>query len=399
MKVCLINPPAAFLIDQGVFPPLGLWYLQSALKVGGHQVQVIDLGLGDHIPNADVYGITGTTPQAGSMQDIIQDVQRNGARIVAGGAHATLYPEEVLSWGVDAVVKSEGEVGIFRALWEDGIIETPRMSGAELDALPLPNRDQTFRYNYALDGEPCSSVVTARGCPFNCAFCSHAVWGHKVSFRSSENVLKELTLLKGLGYNRVKFYDDTFLLNRPRLYRILDELKYLDMKWVCFCRANNTSREDLARMREAGCTEILVGVESGDQRILDGIQKGTTVKQNTRVVREAKEFGIRVKAFIITGLPGEDEESLERTKQWLIDNKPDHVGFTIYMPYRATTIVDHPENYDIHWQDVRAEETWITGRTEEAVSHVWTSRLSRERITEARKEVEAAYRAAMKEAS
>ena len=136
-------------------------------------------------------------------------------------------------------------------------------------------------------------------------------------------------------------------------------------------------------------------MESGDQRILDNVLKKTTVAQNSAIVQASREVGIIAKTFIIIGLPGEDEESLANTKNWLVTNRPPKADVTLYTPYSDTPITLHPERFDVQYDPVPDGQLWYKGHMNEAHSVVSTKALTKERITEARNEIEKAWRASL----
>lgn len=143
-------------------------------------------------------------------------------------------------------------------------------------------------------------------------------------------------------------------------------------------------------MKEAGCVEVGCGVESGSQRILDSIHKGTTVEQNTEARKVCRDLDIRFKAFTILGLPGENDESVNQTREWLRKNEPDDFDVTIFMPYPGSPIWENPENYDIQFDKDAIkkgfyDETFYKGPPK---SLVRTSMLSAEDIVRLRDEIE-----------
>lgn len=398
MKVCLINPKSPFLIDQKVFPPLGLLYLGAVVKQEGHEVCVVDMADTDDIPEADVYGVTGTTPQAEEMRRLATRLKGKGL-LVAGGAHASCCPKEVSSWGYDVVVTGEGERSIKNILYlcreqsPKGHFSADRIRN--LDELPFPDRDliDIKSYRFEIDGKNAATMMSSRGCPFKCTFCCHGIWGTRWAFRSADNIIKEVQELKDkYGYERIMFFDDTFTLKRDRVVKICQGLKGL-VEWRCFIRADTVNFELLKVMAKSGCKEIGIGVESGSNVILSNVNKGATVELNTQVLKWVKQAGILAKVFILIGLPGETIETIEETRRWLRENKPDKADICIYTPYPNSPITNNPERYDIFFDRSRLEDFWYKGKKEEYKSLVHTSSLSAEEIAKLRREIEEEFSA------
>ncbi len=311
MRVVFVSPASPQLINPMVMPPLGLWHLGAVLKGQGADVIYHDANVDGPFPGADVYGVTGVSPQAVSMREIIKRLRAEGEYIVAGGPHATLFPKVVEGWGADCVVVGEGEEVIIPIAQtkHKGIIKADRIKG--LDGLPFADRSDAARYTYALDGRMATTMMSTRGCPYSCAFCCGALWGHLVTTRSAENVLAEAKQLRELGYGAIMFYDDTFTIDHERVKDIGKGLCKMGLAWRCFIRANTVDEELIKVMAENGCEEVGLGVETGSQRILDIIDKRTTTLQNMRAINLCRKHGISVKVFIIVGLPGETPETVE----------------------------------------------------------------------------------------
>ena len=383
MRLALVWPATPFLVDPFIHPPLGLWYLWSTLERYGHEVGFFDLNA-DSLPTGyDAYLVSGTTPQAAEIRKL--PLLLDG-RAIVGGPHATLFPEQMIAWGYDTVIVGEGEQLIHPIVTNRqnrGIIRAERITS--LDEIPFPNRSQAHRYHFDVGGRDATTMFTSRGCPFKCAFCCHALWGHRCIQRSAENVYEEMAQLRDMGYGAVHFFDDTFTLNSRRLRRICDLTEPLGMLWRCFLRADTVDIAALEKMARAGCVEIGIGVESGSQIILDNVSKGTTVAQNTQVMHWAKQVGIAVKAFIILGLPGENKETLEETRRWLITNRPDKLDLVFYTPYPHTPITDNPSGYDIQWQYSNFGQCFYKTHLDDFRPLVWTSGITRRGLEVARR--------------
>ncbi len=380
-------------------PPLGLWGVGASLKANGYHVDYFDMACGDKLPLATAgdyraIGVTGTTPQADEMAKIALSLKEAGAKwLIAGGPHASLEPLEVLEMGYDTVVKGEGEYVTLDVLRNNlkGYVEATRIY--ELDDLPWPDRTQAARYNYQIDGLRATTMFTTRGCPSKCAFCCREMYGNRCTFRSAESVIAEAKELRDVyGFNAIMFFDDTFTLKPRRLIDICRGLGRLGIKWRCFARTDTVTWPILKLMKDNGCVEVGIGVESGSQKVLDAVHKGTTVEQNNAFVRNAHTIGIRVKAFLIVGLPGETHDTVAETKRWLASMKPDDFDITIFTPYPHTEITDYPERFDIQVKPDSYSHLFFKGTPGSYTCNVSTSELSAEQILAYRDEIEREFK-------
>ena len=354
-------------------PPLGLMYLSAMLNSKGIEARVVDLGLGDPLPDGEIF-CTGTTPQAGELLALSRD-----AYTVVGGPHASIDPDS-LAGKFSLVVIGEGEEAIEQIVKErpTGILRTPRIR--HLDQLPFPDRSTAHRYNYEIGGRRATTMITSRGCNGKCSFCCKAVMDKGIFLRSAENVLEEVRRIKSEGFGSVMFYDDTLAINRKRIEAICSGMEKLDVLFRCFARADQVDEELFRRMAQGGCHEVLIGVESGSQKLLDNIRKQETVEQQRNALLWGKKHGIKVKALMMVGLPGETWETVEQSRQFILETEPDSLDITILTVYQGTDIALHPERYDIRFSD----PSWYKGRQEEYRSTVSTSALTPEEIVAAR---------------
>jgi len=318
----------------------------------------------------------------------------------------TFAPEDTLlsSPWIDAIVIGEGErtlVELARAVTEnedihqvsgiafaDGgtVVKTsPRPLIENLDQLPLPARELLPMARYRALGTPCT-VITSRGCPYKCIFCSgHRMFGPRVRFRSPGLVVDEIERLqRDFGLAKVNIVDDTFTLNQSHAQTVCDEMlrRNLKSKWSVFARVDRIS-EDLAQlMNRAGCEWVLFGVESGDEGILKTIKKGTTPEDVRRGVKIAAEAGINVFNSFILGLPGESWATAQKTLAFgdeLYQKYGAKYGFHMLSPLPGTEIYERAEDYGIrvlsrNWARYNANEpitettTMSTEMVKEAMS-------------------------------
>jgi len=401
-KVVLINPDSTFLVDPLVFPSLGLLYLSSYLKQHGHEVEVVDLAGGGKLPFSEfgedvyVYGITATNAQYQEALRIHDDLKTYDENnwVVLGGPRATSEPYSCLQDGFNQAVVGEGE----RAIVEiaegcmERIVQMPQIEN--LDEIPFPDRDaiNIHRYHYFLDGMPTANMMTSRGCPFACSFCCKT-WGRRARYRSAENVLEEAKLLKEkYKFEAIMFYDDEMLAQKNRDAEIFRGLKELGLIFRCFTRADLVDEKMARLMANNGCKEILIGVESGSDRILTNVRKGTTREIEGHAIRILRDNGIRVKAAFIVGLPGESWESINETEEFIGEFPADDYDFSILQVYPLSHIYEHPEQYDLSFEKFSGR--WFKGKPDEYgdVSPIRTSSMSFEEILKARDYLEGKYK-------
>jgi len=384
MKVLLINPPwrikpkSLWSGISGILPPLGLGYLASMLKKEGIAVEILDLNALQKPPEAladflkdktcQWIGITATTNLISSAKKLaeISRAYQPGAKIVLGGVHPTVLPEEVLSWPeVDFVVRGEAEQTIIELLKEKPVPEIKglsyRVEGkslhnpdrefiADLDEIPFPAYDllPIKKYLPALGGYkklPALSVITSRGCSGACTYCNN-FFGRRVRKRSAENVIAELSLLKqDYGIKEIYFYDDSFTEFPGKvidLCRKMEEAK-LDLSWSCFARINLVNEDLLRAMKTAGCHHISYGIESGSPELLSAINKKVSLEKIREVVAMTKKAGIDLLLGFMLGLPGETRETMEATKKLALKLDPAMAIFDITTPFPGTELYQWAE--------------------------------------------------------
>jgi radical SAM superfamily enzyme YgiQ (UPF0313 family) len=341
------------------FTPLGLGSVSAFLRQQGYDARVLNCSawswsrterfLKEKRP--DIFGVSVFTfnRHAAMRLAALARAANPGCLIVAGGPHATHLPHHLLLHypQIDVVVRGEGEetmLDLVRA-WESGSLPTdlPSIPGLvfrapgsgliqtserpvikDLDRLPHP-----AEYPDAIGIDPASQfefIITSRGCPAACSFCSSPdFWGRAVRFRSAENVIDEIRLLRerhGVVYVSVR--DDTFTVNKRRVIdfcRGLIEQK-IDLLWDCQSRVNAVDEERLSWMRRAGCTHIQYGVESGSPRMLQRLNKGITLDEVREAARVTRRVGLGLSIYLITGIDSETDEDLESTLRLIEEIRP-----------------------------------------------------------------------------
>lgn len=375
----MIMPPSDSDVKEvlGVTgPPLGLAYLASVLR-GEHEVEIIDAIALDYSLSdirrlleakmPDVVGITSVTStiyNAYSVAGVVKEVNMDCV-VVLGGPHATFMARQILAECpfIDVVAKGEGERTVkelIDALSEGRSIEgirgiTFRANGEimdnepmplikNLDEIPFPSRDLLPDEKYSVDGIKYTTMMTSRGCPFNCIFCSSSrIFGNKWRGRSPENVVGEIEeIVENYRIKNIEFLDDTFTLDKARAARIADEIMEngLDILWSASSRVNTITRALAEKMKRAGCKAIYLGIESGCQRMLDTINKGISLEQARKAVAIVKKAGMQTVGSFIIGIPGETVECIKKTIKFAKSIGIDLAQFTVLTPYPGTPIFD-----------------------------------------------------------
>jgi len=426
MNILLINPPAENelvgnnppLIDEerGYNPPLGLLYIAAYLgkhsdhKVGVLDTQVEEMGYDELEATVaekkpDVVGITTMTF---TLIDVIKTVQLvksvdKGIKVVLGGSHVHLYPNETIDIpGVDYLVLGEGEVAFAQLI--ESLDDTDRLEKStglvfkvgrnvvntgirdmidNLDELPFPARHLTpyWRYSSLLAKRmPITTMFTSRGCPYRCAFCDRPHLGKKFRARTAKNVVDEMEECVNMGIHEFLIYDDTFTVDRRRVFDICDEIitRKLDIGWDIRARVDTVTKDMLKKLREANCERIHYGVEAGTDRILKVLRKGITLEQARNAFKMTKEVGISTLAYFMIGSPTETREEILQTIEFAQELDPDFVHITILTPFPATAIYRKGLEEGIFESDFWQE--FATNPTPGFEPEYWEKNLSREEL-------------------
>ncbi len=388
MRVGLIIPPSLILSDERFFMHIGILKVAAVLEKAGYGVDVLDLSAVSNYceavetyvstTNLDAIGITATSPQMPATKRIIEVIRKikPKLRIILGGTHVTLthaaHRKEAGRGGInragealhvlrrlaDGVVGGAGEEAIFTALAEkppmivdaDNPRESLFLSPQKLTELPFPARHlvDVSSYHYQIDGVRALSMIAQLGCPFQCGFCGgrESPFLRRVRLRTTENVVAELRhIYEQYEIRGIMFYDDELNVNKeivPLMRAIRDLGKELGVEWVLrgFVKAELFTENQAKAMREAGFKEILTGFESGSPRILRNICKGATREDNTRCVEIARRNGLRVKALMSVGHPGESAKTINETKNWILAMQPESFDLTRITVYPGTPYYD-----------------------------------------------------------
>lgn len=388
MRIILINPPpffsdGSFNPVQNYYPPLGLLYIAAVLEKAGYKVSICDASINkmnfEQIRNElhmgyDIIGImtfTGTRESAYLCASIAKEENRE-ATVVLGGPHVTFLAEVTLRElpFVDVVVRGEGELTFLELVQristsrgyedirgisfknENGVpCSNPNREAIDnLDSLPLPARHLVPMSKYFKASlwhehhlkRPATTIITSRGCPGNCIFCSSpTMWSKRVRRRTPQSVIKEIKhLYKEYGVNDLFFMDDTFTINKKWVMKFCDELiqSKVGTSWRCLGRVDTVDCDLLATMKKAGCYHINYGIESGSQKTHKTIRKGITVEQAAEAIKLTKEAGLFVGADFIIGFPDETEEDMEQTLLFMKRNPVDNFALNVPWLFPGTAL-------------------------------------------------------------
>lgn len=395
MKVQLVLAPKLKLKRTGgveyLYPPLGLLYLASYLrdKLSDVEIKVTDgfrLGYPRTLEEVelfapDILGVSSATPAAAGAYRLINEIKTilPETMVVYGGAHPTAIPEDALFRSmVDYVVMGEGEVTFCNLIssneprlvkgivYRDGekVIKTaaqPLISA--IDEIPLPARDlidmSKYPGYYITKRSPETHIISSRGCPYNCVFCSNPVWKLQkpwLRFRSPPNIVDELEAL-AKDYGIREYYDqcDEFNALKKQAISVCEELisRNLNLAWKVQVRVDNLDEALVAKMAEAGCWLVFIGIESGNQETLDGIRKKVTLEQVHEACRLFQKYGIKVFGLFMAFNVWEDNgelayEDVAKTKKTLeFAGELLDEGLLNYLTWSLTTPYPGSELYDI----------------------------------------------------
>lgn len=341
MKVNLINPPQPQLYDPSAYPSMGLLYIGAVLQEAGFECEYVDLSSLEPtdkivVPDADFHLLTIVTATLESCKNVVKNI-KSGFK-VGGGFHPSLYPTETLKeLKLNSVVVGEAEEVITSVLKEKVRGVTFGDVIKDLNKLPFPARElipvhklrvlsNIHGDTYKDDGAS-TTVLSSRGCCYRCVFCCKALpqMSH-IRYRSAKNVVDELEeVTQKFDIWHFRFIDDLFTINRKRVYDLCSLIKQrnLEIYWLCITRTDAITSDMLKTMHDAGCREIQFGIESGSQRILNLMNKQTTVETNLEAIQKAKDVGLKVKVFLMYGFPSETEEDVELTKKFVVEAQPD----------------------------------------------------------------------------
>jgi len=398
MKILLINPPYSTdccAYDTGPYvhspvPSFGLGYIASFLISKGYndlkwlECPIYNLNIKDVVDevkknNYNFIGITSTSHTYPNALELAKEIKKVSpdSFIVFGGVHVSFdYNNTLKNDFVDAVAIGEGEITTYElikaiekkqdlsavkgiAYRQKGkiIVNESRPQLENLDELPFPARNLLPKNILKKSG---ASLLTSRGCPFNCIFCSSGkFWNRRVRYRSSQNVIKELKeVIKYCDPKQFEFVDDTFTLDKKRTMEICDMIKKENIKlsWSCNSRVDTIDEEMAKKLKWAGCKEIFFGVESVSQEVLNNSKKGITLEQIKNAIKFCKKQGLYVTLSFVLGLPGESKKTIKDLIEFIKKTEADEILVNPLIPLIGTELYTSPEKYNIkfekgNWKD------------------------------------------------
>jgi radical SAM superfamily enzyme YgiQ (UPF0313 family) len=386
------------------YPPLGLLYLSAYLKRHGHSVEVYDSTFGTREEllqkirrsPGGLVGIYTNLITRRSVLQIVRAARESDCTVILGGPESANYSREYLGAGADVIVVGEGETTltellavlpsrgpraldqirgiVFRNQAGEPVHTSERPKIPDLDTLPIPDREAIDHRKY-LDawrqhhGASSINLITARGCPYRCTWCSHAVYGYSHRRRTPSKVAEEVAwIVEHYDPDQLWYADDVFTISHPWLQQYSQELKQrgLHLPFETITRADRLqSKAAVEALRDLGCYRIWIGSESGSQRILDAMERGVSVEQVRRAVKLAQEHGIRVGMFLMWGYEGEDIEDIAATVEHVKESNPDVFFTTVSYPIKGTPYFDAVKekvSLPVAWEEASDRDYFIGGR-------------------------------------
>lgn len=368
------------------FPPISQLLIATILKNLGHSVYLLDAAAEQKTINdviniineIDIVIVLTSTMTINEDSEFLSNLKRTnpGLRTIVFGGHPTFMPVHTLQRdGIDFIVRREAEyvtrdlVGVLAKggnLWKEingigykdngNVIINPFYPFIEnLDLLPIPERTMLPKgidyFNPVVKRMPYTTMMTSRGCPGECTFCgSPPFYGRKIRVQSSDRVIEEIEVIARQEYREIFFRDEIFTISKKRVMDICERIlrKGINISWICSTRIDSIDLEMMKIMKRAGCHMLRLGVESGVQYILDNIKKGITIEQTRDVFKWAHKTGLDTHAHCMIGIPGETQDTINKTLKFVKEIDPTVVTFGICTPYPGTPLFDmvvekHPE--------------------------------------------------------
>jgi anaerobic magnesium-protoporphyrin IX monomethyl ester cyclase len=383
------------------YPPLGTLYAASVMRDAGYRVALFDAMLAEGTQEWDA-ALERYQPRFAAIYEdsfnylskmsllrmrdaalaMIASAKARGSQVIVCGSDATDHPEVYLNAGARVVIIGEGDSAlpdVVRALQSGGLEDVrgiafrdgageiartqPRPVISDLDSIPFPAWDLVDRQRYAdiwreHHGYYSMNLVTTRGCPFHCNWCAKPIWGQRYHVRSPENVVAEMQWLKDhFNPDHIWFMDDIMGIQDTWIERFADLLDAAGLR-IPFKSLNRVDLllrgRTIPALARAGAQIVWVGAESGSQKILDSMEKGTRVEQIYEATRQLHAHGVKVAFFLQFGYPGETREDIERTLRMVRDLMPDDIGISVSYPLPGTKFyeaVKHELGERVNWVD------------------------------------------------
>ena len=413
MKIFITNPPFFKNFNRqvrwsaktsgGIHPPIYLAYAASVLEKK-HDVKLLD-AIASDTPIEDFYKMIDkqnpdfvimdtSTPSILNDINIAKKIKEkhSNTKIILVGPHVSAMPEntmEIAPW-VDFLTIGEYDYTLPELIensenkdklknvegiaYRDNkriVITKHRELIENLDELPYPDRDQLpiDKYRDTLLTPPFTFIISGRGCPFRCTFClwPQVMYGRRLRLRNYKSVVDEVEYcINRYNLKSFKFFDDTFTIVKERVNKICQELieRKIKTPWICNARVDTLDKKSMKNMKKAGCYLFKIGVESGSQKILDEIGKGTRIEQIEKFFKLTKEVGIKTFASFMIGLPSDTEETVKATINLAKRIEPDMAQFVILSPLPGTEMFNDIVKkgwvkFPIKWDDYLMEQGYI----------------------------------------
>ncbi|MBL7040068.1 MAG: B12-binding domain-containing radical SAM protein [Pirellulaceae bacterium] len=374
VRVVLIYLPHPYLQQPDAQAPLGLMYVGAVLENAGIEVlmrnysSLLTHQAIDELPEADLYGITVTSlelPQANRFTHLIKEKYPQ-ARVCLGGPGT--YTDKYVDWHViDCICRGDGELAILdiindlrrgelKQLYDGRMVQ-------DLDSLPLPARHllngsqggNIFAYNHNYKPGGSTILSTSRGCPFKCSFCSAPYFTNMscgMRYRSPKKVYEEIKhVVETYNVRQFRISDDMFLARRSRVAELCELIGDLDIVWRISTRVKPFDKDIADMIRQAGCREVSLGVESFDDQVLKVLNKGNTPEDNAAALEAAADAGLKTRVLFMIRTPGQTRHTVPTNIRWLRKVPYDIIACTSFVPIPGSEIWNHPERYDIEILD------------------------------------------------
>jgi len=350
MKILLMMPPMSIGENYHTvkhiaphMPSLGMAYVYSALKEIGVDVDFIDyqckkVSQEQIIEDCKPYDFVGMQSYVSNINRCFDVAKLIDKPIILGGPHASLFGAHLVN-DFHSVIMGEGENIIRRLPFLDrGIYTLPLESN--LDNLPLPAYE-IFGNDYYpaihIRGRKVRNIITSRGCPYSCTFCSASeIYGHKYRYQSIERTIKEMKILKNMGVDSLQIYDDNFTTNKKRTKELCKAMikENLKLQWCCYTRADALNDgEMLESMKSSGCYLIVVGIENGNPRVLKEMDKRLDLDKARQGLELVREIGINSLSSFMIGFPSETMEEVKSNIEYSRTLPLDYATYPIFTPY------------------------------------------------------------------
>lgn len=371
--IILIYLPKPYLNQPDAQAPLGILYIAASLEKAGKSVTVknyanfTDKEALNHLPKAILYGITITSLELLQANRFARQIKKRHpkAKICLGGPGT--YADEFIDWEViDAICKGEGEFTIHEILKDAKAGTLKKIYMGErvdnLDLLPFPARHllkdkqggNIFAYNHNYKEGGSTVILSSRGCPFYCHFCSSPYFtnSHKLRFRSPKHVAAEMShVIEKYNIRQFRFSDDMFTAKRKNVLELCDLIGNMDIAWRISCRVNPIDQEILDVMSQAGCKEISLGVESFDNNVLKILNKKATAKDNAIALELAAKVGVKTRVLLMIRTPGQTKDTIKINLDYLERVPFNIIACTGFIPIPGSAIWYRPDDFNIEILD------------------------------------------------